>query len=117
MNEQLIVFKPNTEVKIKNARHLTAYIEKVIISNNDTIQYQLIIYTPIRDQMCVHAYEIDPVVGEKEKKVGFHISKPELKVDIFLENGKLIDYIADEGVSVTIKDKTDTVLLEESQEI
>lgn len=108
----LEIFKSGTEVKLKNCRHLTVLVDKVIIGDNDVIQYQLIGYTPDRNQMVVNAFEIEIPPDKERCTIGFHQPEITKKVKIQIDkNGKFIDTIADGGIDVSIE------LINEKEEV
>lgn len=106
MTDVLTIFGTGTEVKLKNYKHLTAFVEKAIIGENNTIQYQLIIYAPERGQLLVNAFEVESAGISKKHKLGCHpieSGDTPKRVEIIIdENRCLVDINPDADVIVEI---------------
>jgi hypothetical protein len=119
MAESLTIFATGTEVKLKNYKHLTAFIEKAIIGEHNTIQYQLIVYAPERGPLLVNAFEVESAGISKKHKLGFHpieSGDTPKRVEIIIdENRCLVDINHDPDVIVEIIE-TKTSQKEETDE-
>lgn len=99
------IYKPSTEVKLTHIPHMTAIVDKVIIGDNEVIQYQLIVYIPHRDQMVVNSSEIEGFASSsKINELGFCVDAnklPEVAIVVDSDN-KFINYSSTGKVVVDV---------------
>lgn len=77
-----------------NGSNTTGMVEKVIISANHSVSYQLTCYVPERHPEVVQDYEISPVEGKVKKYgIGFNntpLNPPQKEVTILVDEDNII---------------------------
>ena len=123
MNAPMTIYAPSTEVELKNCKHLHAIVEKVIIGDNQTVQYQLVVYGPAREQLVVNDYEIAGIAKEAKKTIGlgFHAAtktEPNIReIQIFVDDeNKLVNFTKRDGVSVRVLNKEEVTAMKERED-
>lgn len=87
--KQIEVYESGSQVAIDN---MTGIVEKAVIGQNGSVQYQLISYIPERHLLQVNDFEISAIEGKTKKiKIGFVptpevVSKKEVTVLLTEEN-------------------------------
>lgn len=106
--DTLKIYAPGTEVELKHFKNIHVIVERVIISENASIQYQLIVCGAERGGMLVNSFEIEGIRRGTGKKhtLGFHTDSKakDKEVIIFVDdNDKLVNWKGENGVTVDVQ--------------
>lgn len=103
--QQLEILKFGTEVKLKNHRHLTAFVDRAFIGEHGSVQYQLIMYSPERSQIIVNSFEVETTDGENKCGIGFH--QPQHNTGVvriqITDDGQFVEAICDNDIQIIIE--------------